>query len=193
MTFIVYIFFNHASSWLCGWQCQSDSHLVSRPTIWVQTEISQQLLDGLPWTVVEISIAPRGWVLVTLMIPWPFTYCHQLKFTFTHLVKYLIIHLVDGLAQIWVQIMSRQLLDGILCSFVNFGGPMTFNLAQSTGQNFNLSNTFSLCTAVWFSLQWALQPHRATSRAVECWGVFTKPVANYHQGYKILRKPNLSN
>ncbi len=35
-------------------------------------EISQQLFDGFPWSVVPIFISPQGWILITLLIPWLF-------------------------------------------------------------------------------------------------------------------------
>ena len=38
----------------------------------VQTEISQQLLDGLPWNLVQAVMVPRRWILLTLVIPWLF-------------------------------------------------------------------------------------------------------------------------
>lgn len=39
-------------------------------------------------------------------------------------------------------LQSQQLLDGLLCNLVNFGGPLTFNLVPSQEQSLNLSNTF---------------------------------------------------
>ncbi len=48
---------------LCGCRC--------RPVCQYTTcEISQQLLDGLPWYFVQTFMVPRGWIPIALVIPW---------------------------------------------------------------------------------------------------------------------------
>ncbi len=41
--------------------------LVCRSVTLFQTDISQQLSDGLPWNFLETFIVPRGWILMTLV------------------------------------------------------------------------------------------------------------------------------
>ncbi len=48
--------------------CQS----ATQSTTLVQTKISQQLADGLPWNFVQRFIILTGWILLTLLILWPF-------------------------------------------------------------------------------------------------------------------------
>ena len=59
--------FSHADS-AALWQCQS----VSRSTILVQTEISQEHSDALQWNSVQTSMVPGGWILIlmTSVTPW---------------------------------------------------------------------------------------------------------------------------
>ncbi len=45
---------------------------VIRSTTLVQTETSLQLLDGLSWNFVQTFMFARGWILMTLVIPWLF-------------------------------------------------------------------------------------------------------------------------
>lgn len=61
-------FFSHISSSRDGNVSLSDGRW---PTL-VQTNISQQLLDGLQQNLSQISAVPRTWILMTLMIPLAF-------------------------------------------------------------------------------------------------------------------------
>ncbi len=78
------------ATWLYGWQCWS----VSCSTTLVQTEISQQLLDGLPWNLMHTFMFPRGWSLLTQ-------------------VPYSISNATMRSAFLVLAIISQQLLDGL--------------------------------------------------------------------------------
>ncbi len=69
--------------WLRG-KCQS----VSQSITLVQTEISQQLLDVLPWNLGQTFTVPRKLILVILVSPWLLIWLHHQVKVFTCPVKY---------------------------------------------------------------------------------------------------------
>ncbi len=93
----------------------------------VQTEICQQLLDGLLWDLVQTFMVPRGWILMTLVITWLFLQRLQWVKVFTYLRTQFYIHNYGS------QMMYPN----------NIGDSLTFHLVPSSSQ-------ISISPTLWF-------------------------------------------
>lgn len=80
------------TDWWLPWMSLSSCTL----TVWsitsVQTELSEQISDRLPWNV----IVPWGWTQLTLVMSLLFLQCHQEVKLITYSVKYLNIYYMDS-------------------------------------------------------------------------------------------------
>ncbi len=98
---------------ICWYSCLAmlAAWLKGRSTTLVQTEIAWQLLDGLPWSLVEVPRDPR-------------------RTKPTNFEDLLIFHFAPAAGQSWTDIHGSQTM------YLNdFGDPLTFPLAPSCGSH----------------------------------------------------------
>ena len=114
--------------------------------VWIvfTSEMPRQLLNGLPWTLVQIFMAPRGFG-----DPLTFFSSTTSRLTFTVQSE-----------------MSRHLLDELPCNLMQTLSLWVF-VIFSTCIPINLYFGFSIYLKVRFSSQWALWHHRAASMTVD--------------------------
>ncbi len=93
-------------------------------TALVQIEISGQLLEEFPCNFVQTFVVTRGWILLSLGIPWLLLQCHHPGFLF------------------FFTEISWQLLDGLPWNIVQmFMGPRGWILMTSKGPSYFSSST----------------------------------------------------
>lgn len=71
----IYSWFQEDKS-LC-WSPYFSSFSTTRSMCLALSEMSQQLLDELPWNLVPIFMVPRGGIPMVVMIPWVFLKCQK--------------------------------------------------------------------------------------------------------------------
>lgn len=114
------------SYWL--WWCPDFSSATSRLTF--LDEISWQPLGGFPLSLIQTLMVSRRWILMTLVTWWSFhLWCD-----------------IPRLEHLWHYFLYCHFHAPLRINCNNFGDCLTFHLAPSSGQNFNLSNT------LWFAL-----------------------------------------
>lgn len=74
----------------------------------VQTEISQQLLNGFPWNFMNAFTVGRGCNPLTLQIPWLFLWCH-------HRVKNFMCPILRFLNKFYVKLLTPPSVYAVLC------------------------------------------------------------------------------
>lgn len=112
MRFVIFSYISSALTIMVSWL---EQHLV-------KTEISHQLLDGSWWNLGQRFIVPRGWIPLTLVIPWLFTLAPpggQSSHLSTKISKYLINRLLQRLVQIIMAPRRWSRLNYVKLSFVD--------------------------------------------------------------------------
>lgn len=92
-------------------------------------------IGWIAWSLAQISMVPRGWILMTLVMPWPLIYCHQ-QVSF-HLTSKISLH-PDRLVQTQILMVLRH------CSLMTLMKPLTIlwiAMKYSTDTNVPLRKT----------------------------------------------------
>ena len=140
---------------LCSCLTADVSRLLGWSTTLVQTEISQQLLDGSLWNLVQMSIVPTECMQMTWLIPWLFTFmvvseifqqllaasCIVMKYD-VHICGAWIMHPNDVLSE--VDILELNSLhtcppqDDLSDLRINLSDPWAFHLAHNCSLSYTL-------------------------------------------------------